>query len=270
MGSPKARYAGFFFFGIVVGVLSALSGMGGGFLIVPFLLALGYTNLTAPPTSLTAVLILASAALIGDAARGHVDYITGCSLAAGCVVGAQIGSRLIRKVPTHTFQKIFSVVLFLLAAYLVLTTVLPLLETVAHKQTEDPPHLSSFLISHVLVGIGIGILASFVGLGGGFVIVPYLLYRGFDPELATGTSFLAVIGNSLSSIYVHVKKKAEVDFIGAVCIGVGGIGGTQAGEAILPYIPGLEFKRGFGVLLAALAVYVFLRKPKPRSTAPSP
>ena len=68
-----ARHVGFLFFGILVGVASSLSGMGGGFLIIPFLLILGYTSHTAPPTSLAAVFMLASAALIGDAVRGHAE-----------------------------------------------------------------------------------------------------------------------------------------------------------------------------------------------------
>lgn len=252
----------FLFYGLFVGTAGALAGMGGGFLIVPFLLALGYTSRSAPPTSLSAVFLLATSALIGDALRGYVDYRLGVPLGIGGILGAQIGSRLSHRVPTHVFRKIFSVILLFLGIYLFLSTLFAEISGGRPVVTLAAMNVYWIAVMHVAFGAVIGIIASFVGLGGGFIVVPYLLYIGLRPTEATGTAFLFVIVVALSTVYTHVKKKSKVNFIGALFLGAGGIVGAQMGELILPHIPGTDFKRGFACVLVLLALYVFFKKTK--------
>jgi len=104
--------------GIVVGIGAAFSGLGGGFLMVPFLLFLGYSSQKAVGTSFLAILILSVSALFAHNKLANVDYRTGLLLGIGGVVGAQIGARLVEGVSTANFKKIFAVILLGLAAYL--------------------------------------------------------------------------------------------------------------------------------------------------------
>jgi len=76
----------------------------------------------------------------------------------------------------------------------------------------------------VLVGIG----AAFTGLGGGFLMVPTLLFVGYSVHRAVGTSFLAIVIISLSALVAH-NKLANVDYKVGILLGLGGIIGAQIG-----------------------------------------
>ncbi|MBU0682317.1 MAG: sulfite exporter TauE/SafE family protein [Proteobacteria bacterium] len=105
-------------FGILVGVGASFSGLGGGFLMVPLLIFMGYSAQKAVGTSFVAILVIAVSALAAHNKLAHVDYRAGLLLGAGGVLGAQIGARLIDQVSTASFKKIFAVILLGLAGYL--------------------------------------------------------------------------------------------------------------------------------------------------------
>ena len=103
---------------IFVGIAASLSGLGGGFLMVPLLLFLGYSAQKAVGTSFLAILIIAISALFAHSKLDNVDYKLGAILGMGGLIGAQIGARLVSHVSTDTFQKIFAFILLGLAVYL--------------------------------------------------------------------------------------------------------------------------------------------------------
>ncbi len=105
-------------FGVLVGAGASFSGLGGGFLIIPLLIFLGYSAQKAVGTSFVAILVIAVSALAAHNKLAHVDYRAGLLLGAGGVLGAQIGARLIDQVSTGNFKKIFAVILLGLAGYL--------------------------------------------------------------------------------------------------------------------------------------------------------
>ncbi len=105
-------------FGILVGLGASFSGLGGGFLMVPLLIFLGYTAQKAVGTSFVAILVIAISALVAHNKLAHIDYRAGLLLGAGGILGAQIGARLIDQVSTANFKKIFAVILLGLAGYL--------------------------------------------------------------------------------------------------------------------------------------------------------
>ncbi|MBW2259691.1 MAG: sulfite exporter TauE/SafE family protein [Deltaproteobacteria bacterium] len=109
--------------------------------------------------------------------------------------------------------------------------------------------------SGILVGIG----ASFTGLGGGFLMVPLLLFLGFTAQKAVGTSFLAILVISLSALLAH-NKLANVDYRAGILLGVGGVIGAQIGARLVEHISTANFKKVFAVVLLGLAVYVFFKK----------
>lgn len=105
--------------GIIVGIGASFTGLGGGFLMVPLLLFMGFSTQKAVGTSLLGILIIALSALVAHHKLANVDYQYGLLLGLGGVVGAQIGAQLVEQVPADIFKKIFAVILFGLAIYLV-------------------------------------------------------------------------------------------------------------------------------------------------------
>ncbi len=108
-------------------------------------------------------------------------------------------------------------------------------------------------------GIAVGIGASFTGLGGGFLMIPLLLYLGFSAQKAVGTSFLGILVISVSALIAH-NKLANVDYKVGMLLGVGGIVGAQIGARLVEHVSTENFKKIFAVILVALAVYLFVKK----------
>lgn len=111
----------------------------------------------------------------------------------------------------------------------------------------------------ILGGIVVGIGASFTGLGGGFLMVPFLLSIGFTAQKAVGTSFLGIFVISLSALVAH-NKFANVDYKYGILLGIGGIIGAQIGARLIENVPLDTFRKIFAAILVALAVYIFVKK----------
>ena len=110
-----------------------------------------------------------------------------------------------------------------------------------------------------VLGIGVGIGASFTGLGGGFLMIPILLYMGFTAQKAVGTSFLAILVISISALFAH-GKMANVDYRAGALLGIGGIVGAQVGARLLQHVSTEGFKKIFALVLVGLAFYLFFKK----------
>ncbi|HUC44562.1 MAG TPA: sulfite exporter TauE/SafE family protein [Candidatus Sulfotelmatobacter sp.] len=104
--------------GFLVGISASFTGLGGGFLLVPLLIARGLEARRAVATCFVAVLMIALSAVAGHARLHTVDWRVGVLLGLGGVVGAQIGPRLLQHVSGPTFNRIFAGVLVSLAAWM--------------------------------------------------------------------------------------------------------------------------------------------------------
>ncbi|MFH1215314.1 MAG: sulfite exporter TauE/SafE family protein [Pseudomonadota bacterium] len=111
-----------------------------------------------------------------------------------------------------------------------------------------------FIFSGIIVGIG----AAFTGLGGGFLIIPLLLYLGYTAQKAVGTSFMAILVIAISAIFAH-NKLANVDYRAGILLGLGGIAGAQIGARLVEHVSTANFKKIFAVILVGLAGYVFFK-----------
>jgi len=111
------------------------------------------------------------------------------------------------------------------------------------------------VISGVIVGIG----ASFTGLGGGFLMVPLLLFMGYSAQKAVGTSFLAILVISISALIAH-HRLSNVDYKLGILLGIGGIMGAQIGSRLMEHVSTANFKKVFAFILVGLAMYLFVKQ----------
>ncbi len=110
----------------------------------------------------------------------------------------------------------------------------------------------------VIGGVVVGLGASLTGLGGGFLMVPLLLFLGFTAQKAVGTSFLGILMISLSAL-VAQNKLAHVDYKVGLLLGVGGLVGAQIGTQLLEHVSTDQFKNIFAMMLMMLSVYLFVK-----------
>lgn len=236
--------------GLGIGLTASLTGLGGGFLIVPLLIARGEPPQVAVGTSFAAILLIALSALTSHARLAHVDRRAGLLLGLGGALGAQLGARLLALIPTAAFQPIFAVLLLGLALKMVLSTPV---SAAPSSSRGDSSHRPLRDLGLVAVGLGVGTAAALTGLGGGFLMVPMAMMLGLTAAQAVGTSFLAIVIIAASATVAHAHLLA-VDWPVGLALGLGGVVGAQGGARLVRLIPARRFRQVFALLLAVLAL----------------
>ena len=112
------------------------------------------------------------------------------------------------------------------------------------------------MITLAVVGLIVGILSSVIGLGGGFMVVPLLIYLGRDAKLAVGTTFVFILLVAISSLIAHYRL-GNVDIKTGLVLALGGILGAQIGPQVLQHVSDQNFKKIFSVLMVITAVWMF-------------
>ena len=111
-----------------------------------------------------------------------------------------------------------------------------------------------------LLGIGLaaGVVSALCGVGGGIIVVPaLLLLKGFDVKLAVGTSLAYILPTALAGVLKKLPAH-QVDWTVALVAGAGGIVGAVLGDVLLQHLDAAWVKRIFALVLAAVAVKLFL------------
>ena len=112
------------------------------------------------------------------------------------------------------------------------------------------------MITLAVVGLIVGILSSVIGLGGGFMVVPLLIYLGRDAKLAVGTTFVFILLVAISSLIAHYRL-GNVDVKTGLVLSLGGILGAQIGPQVLQHVSDQNFKKIFSVLMVITAIWMF-------------
>jgi len=228
--------------GAATGLLSGLFGIGGGVILVPMLvLILGFQQRLAAGTSVAAILPAAVVGGIGYAVQGNVDWIAAALLAIGIVIGAQIGSFLLSRVPTGFLRWMFMA--FLLGVIVSLWFVVP------QRDAEiDITLLTGALL--VLTGLVTGVLSGLLGVGGGVVVVPVLMFFfGASDLIAKGTSLIMLIPGSISGTLGNAKRR-NVDLRSAAVLGIAASLLSPIGSVIATHISPFWSNAAFSLLLA--------------------
>lgn len=237
--------------GLGAGFLSGMFGVGGGVVLVPALvLLLGYGQRMAAGTSLAAIVPAATVGVISYAAAGDVQWVAALILAGGAVVGAQIGTWLLPRVPVRALQFAFAV--FMLAVVVALFLVVP------SRGAEFVVDVGTGAVL-LLLGLVTGVLSGLLGVGGGVIVVPALmLLIGTSDLVARGTSLLMMIPTALSGTVGNLRR-SNVNIVGAAIIGVSACTTTALGAWLARSIDPLTGNIIFAVFLVAIAIQLVVR-----------
>lgn len=252
---PRA-YVSFAIIGLAAGLLSGMFGVGGGTVIVPLLvLMLRFDQRRAAGTSLAAIVPTAAVGVISYALSGSVAWIPALILAAGAVVGAQLGARLMPRISQTTLRWCF--VGFLVIVMVSLFVVVPSRDAVFELSWLSVAGL-------VVVGLITGVIAALIGVGGGIVIVPVLmLVFGTSDLVAKGTSLLMMIPTAVSGTVGNLRH-GNVDLVGAAVIGLAACATTALGAWLATLLEPLTANILFAVYLLAIIVQMSLKATRSR------
>ena len=252
-------YAAFIGIGLAAGLLSGLFGVGGGTVIVPLLvLLLGFDQKLAAGTSLAAIVPTAAIGVISYAVHGAVAWIPAVILAAGSVVGAQIGTRLLPRISQTALRWCF--VGFLVVVIISLFLVIP---------SRDAGLALTWVTGPLLLVLGLftGVLAGLIGVGGGIVVVPALMLAfGTSDLVAKGTSLLMMIPTAISGTIGNLRNH-NVDLLAAALVGLSACTTTALGAWLATLVDPFVGNVLFAVYLAFIAVQMALKAIRGRKPA---
>lgn len=239
-------------FGIGLGLLISLVGGGGSIITVPVLVyLLGEDVHTATTTSLVIVGLTALAGAIPHARSGRVVFPTALLFGAAGIGGAFVGTALNALVSAELLLLLFGVLMLVTALRMAFVRT----PSTAKVRTSS----AGQLWTTVGIGLVVGILTGFFGVGGGFLIVPALvLLLRFPMSMAVGTSLVIISINSLAGIVAHAGS-ATIDVRVALLITMGGLAGTMLGTSAARYVNDVQLARGFATLVAVMGVFLIVR-----------
>jgi uncharacterized membrane protein YfcA len=237
--------------GLLAGLMSGLFGVGGGTVIVPLLvLLLHFDQRFAAGASLAAIVPTAAVGVISYAVHDSVAWIPALLLAAGAVVGAQIGTWLLPRVPLTVLRWAF--VAFLVAVIVSLFLVIP-------SRDADLPVTWLTGIALVVLGVVTGILSGLIGVGGGIIVVPALmLLFGTSDLIAKGTSLLMMIPTALSGTIGNLRRH-NVDLTAAALVGGAACATTAVGAWIATIVDPFVGNLLFAAFLVVITVQMTVR-----------
>ncbi len=210
--------------GVIAGFTSGLFGVGGGIVIVPTLvLVAAFPHKLATGTSLTAIVPISVAGIVGYATAGQVDWAAAACVAAGAVVGAVAGTRWLVMLSTPLLQRGFAVAMLLTAAKL-------FFDDGSGAGRADLS--TSMVLALVALGLASGLLAGLLGVGGGIIIVPVLtLAFGLPLVLAKGTSLAVILPTAVIGT-VRNRRSRLTAIRPAAVVGMAGIGSAYVASKL--------------------------------------
>lgn len=236
--------------GLLGGVFSGVFGIGGGTIIVPALITLA--RLSHRQAAGTSVAAIVPAAVVGSGtyiAQGHFDWLAALLLAVGMIVGAQVGSKLLAVLPVWFLQSLF--LCFMLIVIVMLWIVVP-----TRDQVIDIALGSG--IGLAVTGFVTGILSNLLGVGGGVVVVPVMMFFfGANDLAAKGTSLLMMIPGAVSGT-VGNALRGNVNLRAAAYVGVAAAVAAPLGALIAASLDPQWANIAFSVFLGFISGQMLL------------
>jgi uncharacterized membrane protein YfcA len=239
--------------GLAAGLAGGLFGVGGGIILVPLLTAFfGLTQHQAHGTSLGVIGVTALASLVFYAWTGQVDWLAAVLIAPSSLLAARFGARWAARTSPRNLRRAFAVLLVAVALRMLWTV--PRVATGAHETLAW-----GSLGFDLGLGVATGLLAGYMGVGGGVIVVPALvLLRGVEQHLAQGTSLAVILVTAPVATLEHARHGNVVGrWIPLLAIGaaLGGPLGARLAHTLSHPI----LVRGFALFLLANAAHMWLR-----------
>ncbi|HCJ49603.1 MAG TPA: sulfite exporter TauE/SafE family protein [Microbacterium sp.] len=237
--------------GLIAGLMSGMFGVGGGTVIVPLLvLLLGFDQKLAAGTSLAAIVPTATVGVISYGVNGTVAWIPALILAAAAVVGAQLGTWLLARLPQNAIR--WGFVGFLVVVIVMLFIVIP------SRDATLPLNIWTIL-ALVVLGLFTGTAAGLLGVGGGVIVVPALMMLFGTSDLeAKGTSLLMMIPTAISGTIGNLRR-SNVDLVAAACVGIAACTTTALGAWIATLLDPFTANILFAAFLTFIATQLALK-----------
>ncbi|MEQ1508808.1 MAG: sulfite exporter TauE/SafE family protein [Sphingopyxis sp.] len=264
--------------GGMVGLLSGMFGVGGGFLTTPLLIFYGIPPTVAAASAATQVTGASVSGIFAHWQRGGVDTRMGLVLIAGGVVGSLLGAMLFEWLQTRgqidTVINLMYLVLLGSIGWLMLRESLNSLRALksgiavqARKRRHHPLvtllpmrwrfYKSGLYMSPLapfILGVATGIMTMLLGVGGGFIMVPAMLYiLGMDAQMVVGTSLFQILFTTIASTMVHSLTTRAVDIVLALLLLVGGVVGAQVGARFAMKVNPTKMRLGLAVIVLLVA-----------------
>lgn len=237
--------AGLLAIGLLAGILSALFGIGGGFVMVPLLHYVGHVEWhLATALSLVAIAVQSPSGVWQHARRGAVNWRLAVPMCVGGVAGVWLGIWAEPHVPVPWLKVLFAV-LMLLAAW----------RMTAELPPAGSPHRLG-IPALVLLGVASGLVGKLLGIGGGLVTVPVLALSGVAVHLAVGSSLVPVFTNAAMASAQALAT--GLDWLPAVPMALGALAGVPLGATIAHALHEQGLRRVFAAGLVAGALYIGL------------
>ncbi|TDL81921.1 sulfite exporter TauE/SafE family protein [Palleronia sediminis] len=260
--------------GTLVGVLSGMFGVGGGFLMTPLLFFIGIPPAVAVATQANQIVAASLSGLLAHLRRRTVDFRMGTVLLIGGIGGSAVGVEIFA-----TLREMGQVDLLVRLSYVVFLGIIGALMFVEslnailrsrsgaaparrrHTWVHALPGKVKFrtsglyisVLPPIAIGFLVGMLAAIMGVGGGFVLVPAMIYLlGMPTKVVIGTSLFNIVFVAAFTTMMHAMTTYTVDVALAVLLLVGGVIGAQVGTQI-----GLKMKaEQLRIALAGLVLLV--------------
>ena len=264
--------------GFVAGILSGMFGVGGGFLTTPILILGGVPPAVAVGSEANHIVGSSLTGFLNYFKRKNVDILMGLVLLVGGVLGSATGVYLFRFLSLRgRIEEVisFAYILFLagIGIYMLLESLKTrkkkragsLIKLHVHGWMHGLPFRIKFrrsklyisLIPPLVISFVIGILASIMGVGGGFILVPAMIYLlGMSTQVVIGTSLMQILFVSITSTVMHAYVNKTVDVVLSSFLLLGGVFGVQMGALIVQKISGEVLRMLLGIIIVCLCLFL--------------
>jgi len=265
------------FLSLLVGVLSGLFGVGGGFLMTPFLIFMGIPPVYAVPNEVNNILATSVSGSLTHWFKNTLDYKMGFMIMCGGIAGTSLGMMTFSYF--SDIGKISTIISLLYMNLLAIVGSLMLVDTLresrkygkikkklhVHNWFQGLPFRMRFPKSRlyesaftpILLGLVVGFVASMMGIGGAFLMVPAMIYIvGMPVKLIPGTSLFVTIFISAIVTVLHAFNYGSIDLFLVVPLIFGSIIGVQFGQKLGQYLDSAHLKSLFALLLCSVAVAI--------------
>lgn len=264
--------------GLVIGFLSGLFGVGGGFLMTPLLLFVGVPPAIAVATQANSIVATSVSGVLAHWSRGNVDFKMGFVLMAGGFAGSTVGVALFSLL--RGLGQIDFVINITYVAVLGIVGTMMLLESSRavlrrrrqvsersklhqHRWIHGLPMKMRFRKSRLYisalvpigVGFGVGVLSAIMGVGGGFILVPAMIYLlNMPTNVVIGTSLFQIIFVSANVTFLQSAQNQTVDVVLAMTLLLGSVVGAQLGTRYGARLQGDALRLLLALLVVGVAI----------------